>query len=303
MNGITLSAGGAGLEVVPAAGGAIARYWLEQGGATWEWLRPAPAAALTRGDPYEVAAAFPLVPFSNRIRDGRFRFEGRDVVLPANRPPERHSIHGHGWQSGWTPLDVTATEALLESRHAADAWPWPYRATQRFVLTPTSLTVVLTLGNESDGRMPAGLGWHPYFPRTPGTTITAAVTAVWLTDDEMLPTALVPPPAAMDPTSGLTADRVAVDNGFVGWSRRAVVDWPERGVRLLITAAPPLDVLVVYTPTGRSYLCVEPVSHVTDAVNLAAAGRRDTGLRILEPGEALQTAVTLTPEITAGRGA
>jgi aldose 1-epimerase len=296
MDGITLRAGDAALEVVPAAGGAVARYWRERGDVIWEWLRPAPAAALVGGDPYEVAAAFPLVPFSNRIRDGRFRFEGRPVVLPPNRSTERHSIHGHGWQACWTCLDRTPAVALLEYRHAAGAWPWAYRATQRLVLTPERLTVELTLSNESEARMPAGLGWHPYFPRTPRTMLTAPVTAMWLTDEQMLPAELVPPAPARDPSAGVPADRVALDNGFVGWSRRAVIDWPERGARLVMTATSPLDVLVVYTPSGRPYFCAEPVSHVTDAVNLAASGRIDTGLRVLEPGETLRAAVTLAPE-------
>jgi aldose 1-epimerase len=296
MDGITLRAGDAALEVVPAAGGAVARYRRERGDTIWEWLRPAPPAALVDGDPYEVAAAFPLVPFSNRIRDGRFRFEGREVVLPRNRSAEPHSIHGHGWQARWTCLDRTPTVALLEYRHAAGAWPWAYRATQRFVLTPEHLTVELTLGNESETRMPAGLGWHPYFPRTPRTVLTAAVTAMWLTDAQTLPAVLVRPEPARDPTAGLPADRVTLDNGFVGWSRRAVVDWPERAARLVMTATPPLDVLVVYTPGGRPYFCAEPVSHVTDAVNLAASGRTDTGLRELDPGQTMRASVTLVPE-------
>jgi len=301
MGSITLNAGGAGLEVVPAAGGAVTRYWLDRGGATWEWLRPAPAGALGRGDPYDVAAAFPLVPFSNRIRDGRFRFGGRAVVLPANRPPERHSIHGHGWQTRWTPLDVSASTALLEYRHAAGAWPWAYRASQRFVVTPASLTVELTLSNESDGPMPAGLGWHPYFPRTPRTTLTAVVGAMWRTDDEAMPTALVPPPATADLTGGVTADRVALDNCFAGWRRRAVIEWRESRTRLTMTATPPLDFLVVYTPADRPYFCVEPVSHVTDAFNLAAAGRTDAGVHALPAGATLRASVVLTPELDEGQ--
>jgi galactose mutarotase-like enzyme len=46
------------------------------------------------------------------------------------------------------------------------------------------LTVELTLQNESDAPMPAGLGWHPYFSRTPRAAITADVRAIWLTDEE-----------------------------------------------------------------------------------------------------------------------
>ena len=192
---------------------------------------------------------------------------------------------------------MRAHEAVVEYRHAADAWPWAYRATQRFTLAPTSLSIALTLRNESAASMPAGLGWHPYFPRTPRTTITAEVQAIWLTDDEIMPTTLAPPrPAAADPSRGVAVDAVALDNCFVGWRRRALIEWPESGMRLVMAAEPPLDFLVVYTPAGRAFFCVEPVSHVTDAVNLAAAGRTDTGFRILEPGETLRTAVTLTPE-------
>jgi aldose 1-epimerase len=191
---------------------------------------------------------------------------------------------------------VHADRAVLEYRHAAGPWPWPYRATQRVALAADRLTVELGLTNEGDGPMPAGLGWHPYFPRTPGTTVTAGIRAVWLTDGEAMPTALVPAPPAADLARGVRADATPLDNAFVGWDGRAVVAWPERRARLAMTAGPPLEVLVVYTPAGRPFLCVEPVSHVTDAVNLAAAGRADTGLRSLPPGATLRAAVTLAPE-------
>ena len=63
-----------------------------------------------------------------------------------------------------------------------------------------------------------------------------------------------------------------------------------------MTADPPLDFLVVFTPRGRSFFCVEPVSHMTDAFNVSAAGGGDTGARTLEPGETLRAAVTLSVE-------
>ena len=285
---ITLRADGAGLTVAPAVGGAVTRYWLERDGTTWEWLRPTPPETLRDGVPYQTAA-FPLVPYSNRIRDGRFAFRGRAVRLPLNRPPERHAIHGHGWQSAWRPIAVGAADARLEYRHAASAWPWPYRATQRFTLTASSLTVALTLTNEGDTPMPAGLGWHPYFTRTPRVTITADVRAMWLTDEEKMPTERVAPPAAPFGRGR--------DNCFVGWSRRATIDWPELGARLVMRAEPPLDCLVIYTPAGRPFFCVEPVSHITDAFNLAAAGRTDTGMLSLLPGESVGATLTLTPSI------
>jgi len=175
-------------------------------------------------------------------------------------------------------------------------YPWAFRATQHFVLSPGGLSVTVTVRNESDAPMPAGLGWHPYFPRTPRTTITADVQAMWLTDHEVMPTALAPPRPGADLSRGVLADAVALDNCFVGWNRRAAIEWPEPGLRLVMTAEAPLDFVVVYTPPGRPFFCAEPVSHVTDAFNLAGAGRTDTGMRALAPGETLRAVVTLAVE-------
>ena len=288
MDLITLRAGDAAVELAPEAGGAVTRYWLARGSVTREWLRPTPAGGVRPGAPYR-AAAFPLVPYSNRIRAGRFSFRGRAVVEPLNWPPEHHAIHGHGWQARWQPTEVRTAEARLEYRHAAGAWPWAYHATQRFTLAPARLTVELSLTNESATPMPAGIGWHPYFPRTPRAAITADVRAMWRTDEEQLPTELV-----ASPPEPFGRGR---DNCFVDWSRRAAIDWPELDARLVMRAEPPLDYLVVFTPARRRFFCVEPVSHVPDAFNLADAGRENTGMLVLEPGETLRTAVVLTLEV------
>jgi aldose 1-epimerase len=292
MDTITLRADAAAVRLAPAAGGAITRYWHERGGLTREWLRPPPPHPIRGASP---AAAFPLVPYSNRIRNGRFTFRGRPVQLPLNFPPERHSIHGQGWQAAWRPSAVTATEARLEYEHPAGAWPWAYRATQRVALSPDRLVVSLAVQNESGDAMPVGLGWHPYFVRTETATVTADVRAMWLTDDEIMPTTLETAPAG-ELARTIAVERVALDNCCVGWSGRARLEWPDLGARLTMTAAAPLDCLVVFTPPGRPFFCVEPVSHVTDAFNLAAAGRSDTGMRVLESGDALEATVTLVAE-------
>ena len=293
MDLITLRAGGAGLVLAPAAGGSVVRYWIDRGAEPWELLRPFAAPGPIA--PFE-SAAFALVPYSNRIRAGQFQFQGRGMRLPLNRLPEPHSIHGLGWQASWRPTDVRAHEATLEFRHDAGAWPWSFVAIQHFRLEPASLTVALTLRNEDTTPMPSGLGWHPYFPRTPRTTITADVQRMWLTDAEVMPTTLVLPGPGADPSRGVVADAVALDHCFVGWRHRAVIEWPEADTRLVMTAGTPLDFLVVFTPPGRPFFCAEPVSHVTDAFNLAAAGRADTGMRVLLPGETLRASVTLSVE-------
>jgi aldose 1-epimerase len=299
MDPITLRSGPLGVVLSPVVGGAIARFWAqgsEGTGSAVELLRPAPHLAIERRDPWAMAC-FPLVPWSSRIHEGRFAFGGRTVTLSPNRPPERHAIHGLGFQTAWSVEHLRPALAVLEHRHAPDAWPWAYRAVQRIALTPAGLELELALKNEGDAAMPAGLGWHPYFPRTPETTLTARVGGLWLTDAEILPVACVAPPPDRDPGRGLAVDRAALDNAFVGWDGQAVVTWPERRVQLRLATRSPLGTLVVYTPPGEAFFCAEPVSHITDAFNLAAAGRTDTGMLSLAPGESVRATLTLTPEI------
>jgi aldose 1-epimerase len=49
--------------------------------------------------------------------------------------------------------------------------------------------------------------------------------------------------------------------------------------------------LIVYTPAGDDFFCVEPVSHMTDAINRMGSVA-EHGLRILMPGEELRGDVT-----------
>ena len=97
---VELRAGSATLVVSPVAGGSITRYASRHEGMTVEWMRPALPAAV-RDRSAGGTSSFPLVPFSNRIRNAAFRFRGRVIQLPQNFRPEPHAIHGHAWRAPW----------------------------------------------------------------------------------------------------------------------------------------------------------------------------------------------------------
>jgi aldose 1-epimerase len=289
---IRLGAGAQRLELVPEIGGSVAAFFAETPGGRVDWMRPMPQAARMAADVLE-AACFPLFPFSNRIRGGAFAFEGRAVRM-AHR--YANAEHGHGWLSAWRGEDLGADRARLTlDRPASADWPFAYRATQDFLLHPDRLEIRIAVRNAGAIRMPAGMGLHPYFPRTPRATLHAGIDAIWETDAEILPTALVPAAPPRDPRAGIEVDRVALDNCFAGWDGRAEIAWPEHGTSLAMRAEGPLGFLVVYTPPDEAYFCAEPVSNATDAFNLAAAGRGDTGIIVLAPGEEVSARVTFTP--------
>ncbi len=80
---------------------------------------------------------------------------------------------------------------------------------------------------------------------------------------------------------------LALDHVFAGWDGRAEITLAPEPVTVAIEASAIFRHVVVYTPPGAPYFCVEPVSHMTDAVNRAGS-RGDTGLVVLPPGGTLE---------------
>jgi aldose 1-epimerase len=293
---ITLKAGPFALDLVPEVGGGIAGLSADWNGGT-ELLRRMPEAALAARDVRQ-CASYPLVPYSNRMRECTLQFAGRRHRLAPNFGSHPHSIHGNAWQRPWTVESADAAGATLALDHTAEGalaveWPFAYRARQRFGLSPEGLEIALEIENAGTGPMPAGMGIHPFFPRGAGTRLTAATGGVWRNDEAMMPVALDPVPPAWNFEEGRLVAPLAVDNCFSGWRGSVAVEWPESGVRLDMSADPVFGHLIVFVPPGRTYFCVEPVSNCNDGMNLLARGRTDTGVAVLAPGEKLSGTIRL----------
>jgi aldose 1-epimerase len=285
---VRLRSGDFALDLCPRWGGAIAAF--RKG--DLPLLRPASATFLQRGDP-RLAACFPLVPFSNRVADGRFRFQGRSYELDKNFPPEPHAIHGHGWQNPWVVAAASANRAELTFRHTVPGTPFDYRARQVFALRDDGLEIGLEVSNAGDGAMPAGVGLHPYFTRADGVILRARLDHVWLPDERKIPQRRMALPPAWDFARGLRLDSLDLDHCFGGWDGRAELHWPEPELTLVIEGTPALAHLVIYVPPGQDFFCIEPVSHANDGFNLLERGVEDTGVRVLAPGETLGASVRL----------
>lgn len=291
---VELRDGAASVALAPEIGGSLLWFrWHLEGCCAVDWLRPALAEAVAGRDAGGMAC-FPLVPYSNRVRDGRFQFDGREIRLPVSRD-DPHFEHGHGWRHPWILESSEASRAILRYRHKPDAWPWRYEAEQEVTLASGALQIRLTLRNLSDRPMPAGFGLHPYFPASAAARIEISVTAMWETDAEVLPTRLV---EARDKLNAFEVPHENLDNAFAGWSRRARIVWPDRNAALELEADEPLDFLVLYTPQGENFFCAEPVSNATDAFNLRSSKPEEVGLRVLQPGQSWTAGIRFVPHLT-----
>jgi aldose 1-epimerase len=295
---LQLEAGGARVLLLPAIGGAIGAF-------TWRdkpVLRPMPDDAITSID-VRRACSYPLIPYSNRIRDARLAFSGNVHALGHNFGDHPHAIHGVGWQRAWSAGKASATRAILTLEHGAQdsekgAWPWPFRATQCFDLAAdlrhATLSATLTIQNTGTAPFPFGLGWHPYFPRDATTTVSFAAHAVWINDATQLPQRRIDATGAWDFASPRPFGDDTIDNVFCVWNGTATLHSPARGIVATIEADSACRWLVVYAPAGRNFVALEPVTHETDAFNRHAAGETHTGIRVLPPGAAFSCTMRVT---------
>lgn len=267
-----LRAGALRLALRPDLGGSIAGLW-HHGVPVMRSMEP---GQLVRS---RKSACFPLVPYSNRIAQGRFNWQGKPYQLALNFDDSPHPLHGVGYLSRWQVEPPSGpsgpAEVALSLHHRADdGWPFDFTARQLFQLSPASLRVELTITNTAAHAAPVGLGWHPYFPRRGRSRLHVECRGRWELDALKLPTQLVPQP-------GVDADlsHLDYDHCFEGWSGPARI----RDELFSLTLRSSLDRLVIYTPPNQDYFAVEPVSHVTNAINQPAPSA--LGLVTLQPGQ------------------
>jgi aldose 1-epimerase len=279
----TISAGNLRAEIVPSLGAGLARFDVMQNGGSEPIFRPWPERGT---DDPNALAAYVLVPWSNRISGGGFEFDGRFHPLGPNFPPEPFPLHGNAWTSEWTLIDQAAHRATLE---LASGGPGPFRYLARltYELTSEALSMRMEVTNRAEMALPYGLGFHPWFPRTDDVLLYAAAEAIWLEDQNHLPTSKIPvsdrPGWNFASTRRLPAGWV--NNAFVGWDGTARIEWPSRSLSLSIEVSPTLGSYILYSPgDGASFFCFEPVSHVVDAHNLPG-GAKTNNLTILSATE------------------
>lgn len=272
------------LEVVPELGASVLNLRAASGRPVMREVNPADVKTSSQ------CASFTLAPYSNRIRDAKFSFEGQDIRL---QPTTRDGLAQHGdvrnrpWRV--SPVGPARLACNFDSRDFADMnWPWAFTVRVEYTLHGPHFDTSITLTNVDSREMPAGVGFHPYFTRLQDSIdplVSFGAALAYDTDERVLPTGEARPvtPAEDYRTPSRIGER-QIDRAYTAWDQIAALDWGER--QLTLTADNIFSHLIVYTAPDGS-LALEPVSHATDAFNLAARGVAGVDMRTLAPGQSL----------------
>jgi len=295
------------VAVTPARGGSILAMAVKKNG---EWIDVTPDARLP--ETQMRAASWLMLPYSNRIRDGKFVFEGREHVL-ANA--KNHAIHGDVRNRPWKVVEQTPKRLVLEFDSAIVTdfnWPWPILARVEIEADGDRLVQRLKLENRGDTTMPAGFGWHPYFRRwlsRDGEPVELQFKVTRVHPDgspDGLPSGnadglpdgpSVPLPPELDFSTSRPLGDLRLDACFGGFDGRAEIGWPESGVRLFMECSPNVTHLICFAPADRPLVAVEPVANASDGVNLLATGAEDSGVIPLPAGKTLEASFTIRASV------
>jgi aldose 1-epimerase len=284
---LVLHAGRLRLELSPSIGGAISAFeWVDD-----QTSRPILRKCHRRLEKVLDAASFPLVPYVNRIRDGRFAFRGREVRLRPNMAGDPSPLHGQGWRNPWTVEEASERSAVLTFQHEPGEWPWTYAARQEFALDQRGLSIRLSCRNKSDEPMPCGLGQHPYFPCGRETKLDTRVSHVWTVDEQLLPVEKVPAEGRYDLRKRLVCGQV-LDNGFGGWGGLAWMGDPGWPYELVLSSAS-AGFFQLYSPPEGGIFVAEPVTHANAALNAPESEWPELGMRVLQPGQEMGLDMTI----------
>ncbi|WP_437206241.1 aldose 1-epimerase [Planctomicrobium sp. SH664] len=251
-----------------------------------------------------------LFPFPNRVKEGKFTFEGVDYQMPLS-PGHPNTIHGFCYDRPWRVIQQTKDSVTGQFQLSVDdpgrraGWPADFHFEVRYRVAENRLETQFRIENVDAGPLPWGLGTHAYFKLPFGAAsapencvFSVPVSEKWeLTD--CLPTGRRVAVENRDPLrTGARFGTQPFDDAFTGWQsdggtvRAAILD-EKAGIELTQVCDGQLfRDAVVFTPPGRNAVCLEPYTCITDAINLQA---RDVnaGLNVLAPGQTVQTWIAI----------
>ncbi len=242
-----------------------------------------------------------LAPWANRIQGLSYWANGKEYKLNPElgnlrRDANQNPIHGLLMFSDQWKVVETSTEngARVKSRLEFFRYPewmaqFPFAHTieMTYVLKNGSLEVITELENLSTEKMPVAIGYHPYYmlpgDRDSWSVHIPAQKHVTLSA-ELVPTGEQKDVTIPSPFSLKGAEQDDVYTSLVRDNQGSAEFWVTNGKqKLSFLFGPKYPVGVVYAPSGRDFICFEPMAGVTNVFNLNHAGKYSE-LQSVEPG-------------------
>jgi aldose 1-epimerase len=275
--------------------------WVTEVGATLRAYRDATGDmvdGLRADEPISAGRGQTLMPWPNRIRDGRYTFAGKSQQLSITEVPKSNSSHGLLRWANWKLVDKSSTSVTLGcTSYPQPGYPFAFDAEITYSLSSDGLSVRMAATNCCETDLPFGMGSHPYF--TTGTetvddnVLICPALSYLDADEQSIPVGELAVDDATDFRSPRSLNDAALnlcysklirnDDGHACFD--VLRSGTKEGIRVWMDEA--FDYAMVYTAEDlpvdrrRKSVAIEPMTCAPDAFN------NRMGLLVLEPGESV----------------
>jgi aldose 1-epimerase len=230
-----------------------------------------------------------LLPWPNRIEDGRYDFDGESYQLALDEPARRNAIHGLTRWAEWTVAEQEPGRAVLEhTLYPSPGYPFALALRVQYTLAEDGLTVQIEATNVGSRPCPYGGGAHPYLAveadRVDRVELGVPATRVLKSDDRGLPVGELPAVGELDFREARPIGSTVLDHCFTGLHRDADGQARARVGTTTLWVDESWPYLMVFTgdplpDVARRSVAVEPMSCPPNAF------RTGDNVIVLEPDE------------------
>lgn len=232
----------------------------------------------------------------NRIKDGKFTFEGRLCQLPVNETAMHNHLHGLVVNKPWNLISHTEHSAELNydftpSNPEYEGFPFAFTLKRQVILSETGLLDRMTVTNQGKWNIPLGLGYHSTFPANPAQIRLSAGPDQFEIGERYLPTGrhlkwnVIDPRKWFDPNGinagfHMRAESMILEDG--NWFHGAEIRYESGSLRYVTDDK--FRFWYTWNKRGKgNFISLEPVSWMANALNQPGLPE-ETGLRTLAPG-------------------
>lgn len=144
-------------------------------------------------EPCDGARGQVLIPWPNRVREGRYEWDGEPLQLDISEPVTGNASHGLLRWRNWRVQSREADRVVMaELLHPAPGYPFALDARVTYELTGDGLGVTTEVTNVGSTPCPYGVGFHPYLRPAGLPLIDAALLTVpgatrLINDEHLIP--------------------------------------------------------------------------------------------------------------------
>jgi len=227
-----------------------------------------------------------LVPWPNRVADGRWTYQGVEQKLDITDLSNGNAIHGLLRNTAYQPVSVhDDAVTLAASIYPQHGYPFTLDTEVRYTVSEDGLSVTHRLTNVGAAAAPFGVGTHPYLRvgehPVDDLVITVSGTRFARTNERAIPVALESVVGTgLDLRSGVRLGELAADVALTGFTATdgrvehrlsapdgtGLVMWADEVFRWAQVYAPP-NFPGPGKPNQRKAIAIEPMTCGVNALN------------------------------------